>query len=210
MLMWSFCVLASNYLLVARLHAQEDDISRCTGQTSLQVRLTSDFLGLHVIRVQRLHRLLQQRSLNLLTNTNTHPGRDMTPWGLQRWKVFWHECGSEPLAYQTSCQTHQLHSARPKALRLCQTAHQHTPCLKNEKRHEWEVTLTAVDVWVWASDRERLQCSDLKMFTRGPFVLTPSVYVSLSLCVCVCVCVCVCDCLLEMLIARQIYNNTPT
>lgn len=52
-------------LLVSRLHAEEDEVGRGAGETSLQVRLASDFLRLRVVGVQRLHRVLKQSSLNL-------------------------------------------------------------------------------------------------------------------------------------------------
>lgn len=67
------------YLFVACLHAEEDDVRRRTGQTSLQVRLTSDFFGLHIVGVQRLDRLLEQSPLDLLAEkqTHKHPGRDV-------------------------------------------------------------------------------------------------------------------------------------
>lgn len=64
------------HLLVARLHAEEDDVSRGTGQTSFQVRLASDFFCLDIVGVQRLHRLLEQASLNLLVDTNPYRGKD--------------------------------------------------------------------------------------------------------------------------------------
>lgn len=67
------------YLFIACLHAEEDDVRRCAGQTSFQVRLTSDFFGLHIVGVQRLDRLLEQSPLNLLAEkqTHDHPGRDV-------------------------------------------------------------------------------------------------------------------------------------
>lgn len=67
------------YLFIACLHAEEDDVRRCAGQTSFQVRLTPDFFGLHVVGVQRLDRLLEQSPLDLLAEkqTHKHPGRDV-------------------------------------------------------------------------------------------------------------------------------------
>lgn len=60
------------HLLVARLHAEEDDVSRATGQAAFQVRLASDFFRLDIVGIQRLHRLIEQASLDLLANTNQH------------------------------------------------------------------------------------------------------------------------------------------
>lgn len=59
-------------LLVSGLHAEEDEVRRSAGQTSLQVGLASDLLGLGVVVVQGLHRVLKQSSLNLGTHTCTH------------------------------------------------------------------------------------------------------------------------------------------
>lgn len=75
----SALILFCFYLFIARLHAEEDDVRRCAGQTSFQVRLTSDFFGLHIVGVQRLDRLLEQSPLNLLAEkqTHKHPGRDV-------------------------------------------------------------------------------------------------------------------------------------
>lgn len=52
-------------LLVSRLHAEEDEICRGTGQTALQVRLSSDLFCLCVKVVQRLHGVLEQSTLDL-------------------------------------------------------------------------------------------------------------------------------------------------
>lgn len=70
-----FCFFFSFYLLIARLHAQEDDVRRRARQTSFQVRLTSDLLGLHIVGVQRLHRLLQQSSLDLFAEKHAQRSR---------------------------------------------------------------------------------------------------------------------------------------
>lgn len=61
-----------HYLLVARLHAEEDNVSRATSQAAFQVRLASDFFRLDIVGIQRLHRLVKQASLDLLANTNQH------------------------------------------------------------------------------------------------------------------------------------------
>lgn len=60
------------HLLVARLHAEEDDVGRATRQAAFQVRLASDFFRLDIVGIQRLHRLVKQASLDLLANTNQH------------------------------------------------------------------------------------------------------------------------------------------
>ncbi len=123
------------YLLIACLHAEEDDISCCTSQTSFQVRLTSNFFGLHIVRIQGLHRLLEQGSLNLLTDTNKHPGRDMEACTHQKdcqSEALQHNCGSKLFSYKTACQTYQLRSAQPKILLLCQTIQKHTSLVEYE------------------------------------------------------------------------------
>lgn len=60
------------HLLVARLHAEEDDVSRATSQAAFQVRLASDFFRLDIVGIQRLHRLIKQASLDLLADTKQH------------------------------------------------------------------------------------------------------------------------------------------
>lgn len=73
-----YCIsVQMHYLLIACLHAEENDVSCCTSQTSFQVRLTSDFFSLHIVSVQCLHCLFKQGPLNLLTFINKHPGKDM-------------------------------------------------------------------------------------------------------------------------------------
>lgn len=59
-------------LLIARLHAEEDEIRCSAGQTSLQVGLASDLFGLCIIVIERLHRVLEQCPLNLETHIIYH------------------------------------------------------------------------------------------------------------------------------------------
>lgn len=52
-------------LLVSCLHAEEDEIRRGTGQTTLQVRLSPDLFSFCVKVIQCLHGVLEQSTLNL-------------------------------------------------------------------------------------------------------------------------------------------------
>lgn len=55
----------SQYLFIACLHAQENDVGRSTSQTALEIRLTADLLSLGVKAVQRFYRFFKQAPFDL-------------------------------------------------------------------------------------------------------------------------------------------------
>lgn len=57
----------SQYLFIACLHAQEDDVSRSAGQTAFQVRWTADLLCLSIKAVEGLYCVFKQAPFNLHT-----------------------------------------------------------------------------------------------------------------------------------------------
>lgn len=54
-------------LLIARLHAEEDEVRRSAGETALQIGLASYLFGLCVVVIQCLHSVLKKSPLNLET-----------------------------------------------------------------------------------------------------------------------------------------------
>ena len=67
--------MASACLLVARLHAEEDEVGGGAGHARLQVRVGADLLRLGVEVVQGLHGLFEQRPLHLDAQEETTTSR---------------------------------------------------------------------------------------------------------------------------------------
>lgn len=66
--------LGGSHLLVVGLHAEEDEVSRGTGQAAFKVGAAPDLLGLCVEAVERLHGLLKELPLNLEGERDREPG----------------------------------------------------------------------------------------------------------------------------------------
>lgn len=63
-----------SYLLVVRLHAEENEVGRGTGQAALKVGAASNLLSLCVEAVEGLHCLLKELPLNLEGEGDREPG----------------------------------------------------------------------------------------------------------------------------------------